>query len=78
MVQELDLVVLTRDYPEFGLVAGDVGVVVHVYAFQKALEVEFLDGAGHTLAVLTVDREDVRPLQRNEVFHVRKWQSMPV
>ncbi len=77
MVQELDLVVLKQDYPKYGLVAGDVGVIVHVYALQQAFEVEFLDGEGGTIAVLTVEREAVRPLQRNEVFHVRKWQPMP-
>lgn len=30
-VDELDLVVLTVDLPEFGLVAGDVGTVVLVH-----------------------------------------------
>ncbi len=76
MSRELDLVVLKRDYPSFGLVAGDVGVVVHVYALGKAFEVEFLDGEGRTIALLTLDPEAIRPLQRDEVFHVRKWQPM--
>ncbi len=75
MPRELDLVVLKRDYPAFGLMAGDVGVIVHVYALGKAFEVEFLNGEGRTIALLTLEREAIRPLQRDEVFHVRKWRA---
>lgn len=31
MIQELDRVALTRDVPEYGLVAGDIGAVVAVH-----------------------------------------------
>ena len=31
MLIELDTVALTRDLPAAGLVAGDVGAIVHVY-----------------------------------------------
>jgi hypothetical protein len=44
-MSEHDVVVLTRDLPEHGLRAGDVGAVVHVYSNGKAYEVEFVTGS---------------------------------
>jgi hypothetical protein len=44
MIAELDTVVLTRDLPEHGLAAGDVGAVVHRHQ-SDAFEVEFVTGA---------------------------------
>jgi hypothetical protein len=38
MIAEIDMVALTRDAEEHGLVAGDVGAVVHVYAAADAFE----------------------------------------
>ena len=51
VIKEHDLVVLTEDLPTEGLKAGDVGTVVHVYADGNAYEVEFVTGAGQTLAL---------------------------
>lgn len=51
MIRELDRVVLTKDLPEDGLKAGDVGTVTHVYRDGGAYEVEFLTLSGQTLAV---------------------------
>ncbi|MFW5826918.1 MAG: DUF4926 domain-containing protein, partial [Alkalispirochaeta sp.] len=42
MVHELDTVVITRDLPERGIVAGDIGVVAHLYADARGVEVEFV------------------------------------
>ena len=46
MIKEHEDIVLTVDLPSAGLMAGDVGVVVHIYEGGKAYEVEFiaLDG----------------------------------
>ncbi|HQZ71774.1 MAG TPA: DUF4926 domain-containing protein [Anaerolineae bacterium] len=71
MITELDTVVLTRSIPEDGLLAGDLGAVVHVYANMEACEVEFVTGTGHTLAVLTLPMDAVRPLQDAEILHAR-------
>ncbi len=71
MIDELNLVVLMHDLPEYGLQAGDVGVVVHVYKGQKAFEVEFVGGAGETVAVVTLRQDEVRPLAKGELLHVR-------
>ena len=70
-IAEHDVVVLTRDLPEQNLRAGDVGAVVHVYAEGKAYEVEFVTGAGQTLAVETLEPSDVRPLGASEILHIR-------
>ena len=62
---------LNRDFPEHGLVADDVGTVVHRYGSGSAFEVELLRGDGTTIAVVTVERGDVRPMQGRDVLHVR-------
>ncbi len=71
MIQELDSVVLTRDLPEHGLTAGDVGAVVHCYADGPAYEVEFVAGSGHTVALVTATENDIRQIQAREIMHVR-------
>jgi hypothetical protein len=70
-IAEHDVIVLTRDLPEHSLRAGDVGAVVHVYAGGKAYEVEFITGAGQTLAVETLEPHDIRPLGAGEILHIR-------
>jgi hypothetical protein len=57
-----DVVELTADRPEDGLVAGSVGTVVHI--FQKpnlAYEVEFADGNGKTIAMVALTPDQLRP-----------------
>ena len=71
MTKEFERVVLKKDVPAEGLVAGDVGTVVHVYGGGEGLEVEFLTPAGRTIAVATLDAEDVREAGEREVLHVR-------
>jgi hypothetical protein len=71
IVNEFERVVLTRDAPEEGLVAGDVGTVVHVYGEGEGFEVEFLTPSGRTVAVATLDARDVREAGEKEVLHVR-------
>jgi hypothetical protein len=75
MIKELDLVVLTRDVPEGGLKAGDVGTVVFVHD-EEAFEVEFVSAAGETLAVLTLKAAELRPMDGAEILHVRGLASL--
>jgi hypothetical protein len=70
-IAEHAAVALTRDLPEHALRAGDVGAVVHVYAEGKAYEVEFVTGAGQTLAVETLDPSGIRPLGADDILHTR-------
>lgn len=71
MIRDLDSVAITRDLPEHSLECGDVGRVVFRYDDGEAFEVEFLVSDGSTLAVLTLEAEEVRPLERSDTFHVR-------
>jgi hypothetical protein len=73
MFNELDTVVLSHDLKEHNLTRGDVGAVVHCYAENKAYEVEFVTGAGKTIAVVTLTSKDIRPMQRQEILHVRSY-----
>ena len=65
-----DTVVLTHDIPASGLRAGDVGAVVEVYA-PDAIEVEFVQPAGETPAVLSLSTSDVRAAAPSVVLAVR-------
>jgi hypothetical protein len=69
-MKELDTVVLRRGLPEFGLVEGDVGAIVHVHS-PDAFEVEFVTGEGTTLAVTTLSSADLGPIDSHELLHVR-------
>lgn len=75
MIKELDTIVLSRDLPEYNLNQGDIGAVVHCYEDGKALEVEFVTGEGQTIAVVTLDAQDIRTMQANEILHVREIQA---
>ncbi len=72
MIHEYDPVVLTRDVPEYGLEAGDVGTVVMIHRGGEGYEVEFTTLKGETVGVLTLMAGDVRPVDQGEVAHVRK------
>jgi hypothetical protein len=73
-INELDAVALTCDLPEPGLVSGDVGtaVLVHGNGNGTAFEVEFVGYDGHTVASLTLERAQVRPLQAHDIPHARE------
>ena len=71
MIAELDQVVLTRDVPAAKLKAGDVGTVVLVHRSGTAFEVEFMTLAGETVAVLTLETSDLRPIEPRELVHAR-------
>ena len=73
-IKELDAVVLTRDLPEQGLERGDVGTAVLVHGNGVAFEVEFVGYDGHTVALLTLERFQVRSLKTNDLPHVRELQ----
>jgi len=71
MFNELDTVVITCDIHEKGIVAGDVGVIAHLYSNNEQVEVEFISGEGRTLAVETLPVSKIRPLAPKEILHVR-------
>lgn len=64
-LQEHDVVTVTVDRPEAGLVAGDVGAVVHCYSGGDTYEVDFLDESGRSKGVVTLDGRDLLRLNLN-------------
>ena len=71
MIREHERIVLTQDVPDSGLVAGDVGTVVHIYENGQAYEVEFTTLHGQTVAVTTLLAPQVRPVHEREMTHAR-------
>lgn len=72
MIKEHDFVVLGAAVPAEGLVAGDVGTVVHIYRDGQAFEVEFTTLEGKTAAVITLEASQVRPVGQHEISHARE------
>ncbi|KKQ51859.1 DUF4926 domain-containing protein [Candidatus Woesebacteria bacterium RIFCSPHIGHO2_01_FULL_39_17] len=75
MFDELDTVVLKKDIKEYGLKKGDIGTVVHVYDKEKAMEVEFVTALGKTIALVTLAKNEIRPMARVEILHARAFAS---
>jgi hypothetical protein len=74
-IQEHDCVVLTADLPGEGMLAGDVGTVVHIHNGGQAYEVEFMTLTGRTVAVATVEASQLRPVGGRDINHVREFAS---
>ena len=72
MIKEHDCVVLTRDIPDEGLKAGDLGTVVHIHRDGAAYQVEFVTLTGQPVAVATVLASQCRPVSRRDISHVRE------
>ena len=71
MINELDAVALTCDLSANGLKRGDVGTAVLVHGDGAAFEVEFVGYDGHTVALLTLESSQVRPLHATDIPHAR-------
>jgi hypothetical protein len=72
MFNELDTIVLAKNIPLHNLTVGDIGAIVHKYENANAYEVEFVTAEGKTVAVVTLEEHDIRPMERNEILHVRE------
>ena len=70
MYKVLDTVVLDRNLPEHGLRSGDLRAIVQVYE-PDGLEVEFVTASGKTQALVTLNVNDVRPVQDSDLIAVR-------
>jgi len=71
-IKELDAVALTTDVPQHGLKSGDVGTAVLAHRNGEAFEVEFVGYDGDTVALLTLEAAQVRPLRPRDVPHARE------
>lgn len=63
MFNEYDVVRLRVPLPAHGLAAGTIGAVVMVYETPPGYEVEFVDEAGDTLALVTLSGEELELAQ---------------
>ena len=69
----LDTVIATTNFPEYKVLAGDLGTVVEVYSIpDRAYEVEFVNPDGSTRALLTLARQQVRSLLPADVLTTRQ------
>lgn len=71
MFEEHEVVVLQEDVPALGLKRGDVGVVVMKHRNGEAYEVEFVTLRGDTVAVATLQAQQIRPARDSEIVHAR-------
>ena len=76
MINELDLVVLLKDFDDYGLKSGDLGTVVHCYKDKEGFEVEFVTADGRTIEVLTLTDEEIRLFAQSEILHTRGIKSL--
>ena len=67
---QLDIVVLTRDFPDEGLCRGDLGTVVEIHT-PTAFLVEFVAASGSTQALVTLGPADVRAVADDDLVAVR-------
>lgn len=72
MIKEHERVALIVDLPESHLKIGDVGVVVMIHGDHEGYELEIFSADGHTLDVVTVHADQVRPVSRRDILHVRE------
>ena len=71
MFKEHERIVLISDILEEGLVAGDVGTIVHVHPKEEAFVVEFMTLDGNTAAIATVLPSQARLVTDKDITHAR-------
>lgn len=76
MFKEHERIVLITDVLEEGLVAGDVGTIVHIHPRGEAFVVEFLTLDGNMAAIATVLPSQARLVSDRDITHARMM-TMP-
>jgi len=71
MFKEHERIVLITDVLEEGLVAGDVGTIVHIHPRGEAFVVEFLTLDGNMAAIATVLPSQARLVSDKDITHAR-------
>lgn len=71
MIQELERVALTVDFPLYHLQAGDIGTVVDITSDGAEYTIEFLTLDGETFAVVPVLVDQIRRVGSREIAHAR-------
>ena len=73
-IREYDVVVLVDDVPEQGLHAGDIGTVVIDYD-ESSAEVEFMTQEGVTIALLTINKSQLRKADEADLRGIKEASS---
>lgn len=60
---------INTDIPEYGLIKGDIGVIVHLYSKGEAAEVELVSGEGKTVGIVTIPKKNIRQIAHNGSTH---------
>jgi hypothetical protein len=76
VIKEHDRIILRDDIPGEGLERGDVGTVVHIYPDGEAYVVEFFSLDGDTIAVVTLENSQVRPVTSQDITHARSLERI--
>lgn len=63
-IKLFDSVALLEDLPDDNLWRGQVGAIVEIYNNGEAFEVEFVDTAGNTYGLLTLEPDQFIVLSR--------------
>ncbi|MDI6784336.1 MAG: DUF4926 domain-containing protein [bacterium] len=71
----IDTVVLTRNIDKYNLKYGDLGTIVEIYG-DHDYEVEFITAGGHTQALITLNENDIRPVEPHDMVSVRVLQDV--
>lgn len=73
---ELDVVALRHEIEEYGLREGDIGTIVSVYGNGDAVEVEFVNSYGETIALITLAPSDICSVL--ESSPILRWVNEPI
>ncbi len=73
-------VALLKDLPEYNLKKGDVATIVDSHPglndSETGYSLEVFNAIGETIAVICLDESEIEPLQRNEIFAVRHFETV--
>ncbi len=69
----LDTIIAVANFPEHGVLAGDIGTIVTIHAAPTpAYDIEFVNPDGTTRALLTLSPQQVRRLAPADVLTTRQ------
>jgi hypothetical protein len=75
VIEEFEDVALVNDLPKYGLRAGDIGVVVDIHGNNAGYTIEFMTRDGVTVAVITLDANQIRVIGEREMLQSRPLET---
>jgi hypothetical protein len=76
IIEEFDDVALVSDLPKYKLRAGDIGVVVDIHGKNAGYTIEFRERAGTTVAVVTLNANQIRVIGEREMLQSRPLEAI--